>query len=423
MKQPWIRSYIPIVLATLVTNCNAKPELVDEFIIMAYSGPPLAEVSLERYQEVAESGIEILVPGNGTFDYEQNLRALDLAQKTGIRIIPVDMRMLPFALKPGIDINTNELQKIAHDYKDHPAFAGYMVRDEPSSEIFPALKTTSDILREADPEHEPLINLFPNYGTIHQFGVADYGEYIRSFLEIVKPELLSYDSYPLRTDGITIYEEWFTNLEVVREETRKVNIPFLIFIQSEGIGEGLRVPNRAEILWQVNTALAYGAQGVGWFCYWTPAPDQGLPHADGAAPPIVEAHHNAMIDLNGKRTEVYDHVKEANFYLKNAGRSLLAWNNTEVARFENGELISGSSPVARPKGNEANLVIGTYEKNGKFRLVISNARCDQPASFSLTLAKPWTSATTVTTIGAKPTGEDYLHWALAPGGSVLIDLK
>ena len=79
MKQPWPRSCIPIVLATLVASYGAKPELVDEFIIMAYSGPPLAEVSVERYREVAESGIEILAAGNSTFDYKQNLRALNLA--------------------------------------------------------------------------------------------------------------------------------------------------------------------------------------------------------------------------------------------------------------------------------------------------------------------------------------------------------
>ena len=39
--------------------------------------------------------------------------------------------------------------------------------------------------------------------------------------------------------------------EVTREryqETQKVQIPFIVFIQSEGITEGLRVPNRAEIL-------------------------------------------------------------------------------------------------------------------------------------------------------------------------------
>jgi len=83
------------------SDSTVSPEnrsgLLHEFIIMAYSGPPLEEVSLDRYQEIEEAGIEYLVPGNGTFNEEQNLRAMNLAQEAGFRIIPIDMRVLPFA--------------------------------------------------------------------------------------------------------------------------------------------------------------------------------------------------------------------------------------------------------------------------------------------------------------------------------------
>lgn len=68
-------------------------------------------------------------------------------------------------------------------------------------------------------------------------------------------------------------------------------------------------------------------------------------------------------------------------------------------------------------------MIGTYEKNEKFRLVISNARCDQPTSFALTLTGSQTAATVFTSIEAKPTGKAALQWTLAPGGSVLLDVE
>ena len=47
--------------------------------------------------------------------------------------------------------------------------------------------------------------------------------------------------------------------------------------------------------------------------------DAGFQQAEGAAPPLVESHYNAMIDIEGNRTQLYDHVSEANFYLKKAG--------------------------------------------------------------------------------------------------------
>jgi hypothetical protein len=50
-----------------------------------------------------------------------------------------------------------------------------------------------------------------------------------------------------------------------------------------------------------------------------------------------------MIDFNGERTEVYDFVREANLYLKKAGKGLLSRNNTHVTRYEAGKMVEGES--------------------------------------------------------------------------------
>ena len=291
-NKPRMRNLIKIViqgiLIMLVFGCGSEnkkeasksaqnsPGLHEKFIIMGYSGPPAGELNLERYQEIADAGIEILVPGNGTFSAEQNLNAMDMAQKVGIGIIPVDMRVLPFALKPDISIDPEMIRTIVYDYKNHPALAGYVIKDEPNADLFPSLAELSALFREKDPNHEPLINLFPSYGSPVQLGFDDYRSYVSSFIKTVHPGLLSYDNYALRV-GSTWYDSWYSDLEIVREETKKAQIPFMVFVQSEGIREGLRVPNRSEILWQVNTALAYGARGIGWFCYWTPCARPGIP--------------------------------------------------------------------------------------------------------------------------------------------------
>ncbi len=397
--------------------------LLNEFIIMAYSGPPLEEVTLERYQEIEEAGIEYMVPGNGTFNEEQNLRAMNLAQEAGFRIIPIDMRVLPFALKPDIAVDTAVIRQVVESYKDHPAFAGYVVRDEPNASMFPALAKITQVFLNLDPINEPLINLFPSYGSPIQLGFEDYRAYIRSYIEIVEPRLLAYDNYALR-EGVTWYEAWYNDLTIVREETREARIPFMIFVQSQGIAEGLRVPTRAGILWQVNTALAYGTHGVGWFSYWTPLPDQGIQQEEGSAQPLIESHYNAMIDINGNRTEVYDHVREANLYLKKAGRGLLEWDNQDVARYKTGTLVEGTSPMATPSGDQANVVIGTFAKDHSIRLVLSNASCEEAASFSLSLSPGWKTDNLFTSIAAEPMGDvdSLLEWHLEPGGSAIIDL-
>ncbi len=405
------------------TTDQDEPTFLTDFKIIGYSGPPLKEVTLERYQEIAESGIEYLVPGNGTFNGEQNLKAMDLGQKTGIKIIPVDMRLMPFTLEKVGSVDTSAIREIANDYKDHKAFAAYVVRDEPSGDLFPGLRDISDIFRAEDPLHEPLINLLPSYGSPVQLGFDDYRSHIISFIETVKPGLLSYDNYALR-EGATWYDEWFNDLTTVREETRKANIPFIVFMQSEGIKGGLRVPNRQEILWQVNTALAYGTRGVGWFCYWTPLPDQGFQQDEEAEPFLVESHYNAMIDINGIRTELYDHVSEANFYLKKAGKGLLDWDNSDVARYKEGKLIQGGySPVISPEGENANIVIGTYKMNQMARVVISNSSCEEPAAFSLKVLPQWNAEGIFASIDATSAEGSLTDWTLEPGGSVVIELS
>jgi hypothetical protein len=423
---PGILLVILFVFASGKANKNNAPYgLQNEFIIMAYSGPPPEETNQQRYREIAEAGIEVLVPGNGIINAEQNLKAMDLARKTGIKIIPVDLRGMLLASNKDDSDNTTIIRDIANDYKNHPALAGYLIRDEPDAGMFPALKEFCDLFRKEDPGHEPVINLLPSYGSPVQLGSDNYRGYIANYLATVKPGLLSYDNYALR-EGVTWYDPWFADLAVVREETKKSGVPFIVFIQSEGIKNGLRVPNRAEILWQINTALAYGAHGIGWFCYWTPKSDQGFKQEEGMPPPLIEAHYNAMIDIEGRRTELYDFVREANFYLKKAGRELLLWNNTDAARYEAGKMADhGSSPVVTPSGDSANVVIGTFRKDKRCRVVLSNSRCDIPSVFAVRVSPGWKIHDIFTSIDALPAGDksSLLQWFLKPGGSVILELQ
>ncbi len=423
-----------IAMSGYLTGCNTETNkgqtetipqeltLLTDFSIIGYSGPPLEEVTLERYQEIAESGIEYLVPGNGTVDRESNLKAMELGEQVGIKIIPVDIRLLPFVIDKVVVLDSSAIEEIVNDYKDHPALAAYVVRDEPHGDLFPDLRKICDVYRGLDPEHEPLINVLPSYGSPTMLGFEDYRSYVVSYIETVEPKLFSYDFYALR-EGITWYDWWYSDLSIVREETRKAGIPFVVFIQSEGIENGLRVPNRAEVLWQINTALAYGARGVGWFCYWTPEPDQGFSNEEEDKPFLVEPHYNAMIDKEGIRTELYDYVKEANFYLKKAGKGLLGWENTEVARYAAGVLLEGSSPMVTPEGEKVNLVIGTYRKDDAGRIVISNASCEEPATISLKVSDSWKINDIFASIDAHPAEGSLSEWTLKPGGSTILDLN
>lgn len=395
-----------------------------EFVIVAYPGPPLAEVNAARYREIAEAGIDVIVPGNGTFTAAQNLRAMDLAQAAGLRVIPIDTRIYPFHPAGVRSVDEPTLKAVVTDYRDHPAFAGYTIKDEPSADLFPALQRLRDRLLEKDPDHEPFINLFPSYGSPAQLGIADFRAYVRRYLETVKPRVLSYDFYPLRNE-VTVDAGWFNDLTIVRDEARRANISFWVFMQSEGIKGYLRVPNRAEVFWQASTALAYGARGICWFTYWTPPPDQGMPPIEGQAPVFMEQHYGGMLDTNGVRTPVYDYVRAANTFLHCAGRALLDWDSAFVAHLQRGQLLAGgASPVVTVSGDDANVVVGTFQRQDQYRVLIANRSWERPSRFRLeTTGKGQiVRLLTATETNSPQLRDNSGQWQLEPGGALLVEV-
>jgi len=279
---------------------------------------------------------------------------------------------------------------------------------------------------EKDPNHEPLINLFPSYADNIQLGANGFQDYLDKFIEIVEPAILSYDNYALLDDEVSTPETkdqreevYFNDLKVVRETTRKAGIPFWNFILSAGVkceGKGcLRVPTKSKILWQANTTLAYGARGGCWFCCWTPE----IATMPGALE-LPEEYFGGMINGDGAKNPMFDYVSEANGFLRKNWRKLVDWDCAFAARYKNGKLVNGGSSFATPEGKNFNLVIGTFSKDNQHILVIANASYSHPAQFSLSLAEDFKEAETIDTISARFDGKNY---KLEPGGCVIIKLS
>ena len=401
----------------MVTIISAKNDASDMFVVGGFCGPPPVKLNYNSMRDVANSGINVLIPGNGVESPKPILKMLDLAEQLGIKIIPIDLRF--FTVNTNKNISDKEFiskiaKEIVKDYSSHPAFFAYGICDEPKSDKFQMLRESSDIFKKLDPKHPPLINLFPSYGSPAQLGFADFRDYVHSFIKTVNPAILSYDHYPLRETKTET--GWHKDLEIVRDEANKAKIPFWIFIQSEGIKNYLKVPTRAEIMWQANTALAYGARGILWFCYWTP-PESKL---EGI---VTEIHYSAMIDKTGKRTSVYDFVREENLFLRKAGQELIDWENMKVSRYKNGKLVSGQNiSVGKVSGKNFDLVIGTFTKGNKVRLVCANDSYTLPAHFSISTSSQVNNIKIAASIDSESRiSSGNIICKIKPGGCLVIE--
>jgi len=112
------------------------------------------------------------------------------------------------------------------------------------------------------------VNLFPTYwgGTPN---AGAYEKYIDAFIssQEYKPRILCLDHYPLlKSEFGGFRKDYYSNLDIMRKKSIENNIPFwMIVLSSEHLS--YKKPTFEEISFQVYSALAYGAKGIGYYLY------------------------------------------------------------------------------------------------------------------------------------------------------------
>ncbi|MFK4083492.1 hypothetical protein ACI2LF_05245 [Kribbella sp. NPDC020789] len=232
--------------------------------------------TLERFQEMKDAGFTWSFVGSGDDDKEVPYvhSTLEFTDQLGLKALVVNW--------PEKALERRE------EFTRHPSFAGFRLTDEPVAADFPRYATGSAALRAAAPNLLLNINLLPDFG--------GWREYLQEFTSTVEPDMLSYDRYPLFSDGsdnANYCAEW----QEFRATGLGAGVPTWIYILS--VPHWLyRSPTAAELAWQVNISLAYGCKGIQYFCYWSPEP-----------PPSFGP---ALIDYEGNRSPLYDAAKALN---------------------------------------------------------------------------------------------------------------
>jgi hypothetical protein len=167
------------------------------------------------------------------------------------------------------------------------------------------------------------------------------------------------DHYPHflpQADGRAAY---CRNLEVMRAKSLVANIPFWNFFNTMPYGDHSD-PTEAQLRWQIYTSLAYGAKGVMYFCYWTPAGDE-FPKG------------GAIITRAGKRTRHFEEAKRINGAVKSLGPTLMKLTSTGVyhvgPRDDAASVLKGSGVASISPGD---YLIGAFRHSDGRRAVLLN---------------------------------------------------
>lgn len=292
-----------VLVCTGVTAQEGNRErfIQDRFAIGFWVDPPLDDRAEERYREIAEAHFTLVLGGFSANTPEKAEQQLALCEKYGLKNL-VTLPHIPAAERP-----------------DGPACWGYGLRDEPNASEFPKMRELVDEVRAARPGKLGYINLFPSYASPWgQLGTETYEEYVQRFVDEVDPDVLCMDHYPIFKPDRDGRDGYCADLDVMRRHALRKGIPFWNFFNSMPYGPHTD-PTESQMRWQIYASLTYGAKGVLYFCYYTPA--------GGEFP-----KGGALITRDDRRTSKWYAARRLNEQVKNLGPTLMQLTSTGVYR-------------------------------------------------------------------------------------------
>ena len=223
---------------------------------------------------------------------------------------------------------TDELDATIADYiapyKDHPAFYGLMLGDEPFYQMYESYGQVYKSLKRVCPDAFLQYNLNPitagrdpqkiderlppleegeGEGLEWKDVVAlRYEKYVRMFLDSTGAEYVQYDQYPMK-DKDYIDEYYIYGLQLVAELAKEYGIDFYFVSQTCGQTDGVSNPrmlSEADLYWLNNMLVGFGVKTISYFTYWTKSNNDTEHFVDG----------NSFITWYGERTRIYDWMKQ-----------------------------------------------------------------------------------------------------------------
>ncbi len=348
-----------------------QDKLIGDNIVIAGFWPPTPDkVNQQQFATAADFGLDLLMGSDEHPSLAENMTMAQLAADNGFNMMPQDMRM---GCGGFAGQSTAAVQDIVKDYANVAGVAGVTVCDEamPATNYAAAFNTT----RSFAPALYPHYNFCP-WGAC---GVDDAS--VRAWLDATggvrsdwsAPDYLMFDRYPISTGGID-YQGWFTNLNNFRNLGLEYKIKTATYLEAVGFnGVGMRQPASSEIVWEANTALAYGYKQLSYFTYWQPTNRS-------------EDFTQGVMKADGTKSDRFDSLKQLNSEVHALGPTLMKLDAKEV--YLNGQTwgqqgVPTDFFAHAPSGNNLTLSYLRDRVSGRNYLMVVNNNASASQSFAL----------------------------------------
>lgn len=362
-----------------------------EFMVTMWNA---TEPATTDYAQIAREKYNVIPVNYNALPLNDSVERLEAAKKNGLKVILGNEQINPASLHDAE--KQKKLDSLIEKVKKYDNLEGYFIIDEPIARNLGKYVELVRYLREKDPGRLIYMNVLPHFAVneghgisvdrssrkkpnypsrLHGVGIENktvitYINYLRQFVNTIKPDFISYDYYHLfeNKDG----DEYFLNLALVSQVAKEAGKPFLNIIQAGRHLREWRLPTEQEVRFQVYTTLAYGGRGISYFTYWSRASEEGL-YRDGKPSALARS------------------VGIINSEIRSLGPTLMSLNSQGVYHTSplpfGGEKIPDNSPVKILSKSE--VVVGLFGKGkvtNAFLIANRNYRNRQKAEVKVGLA-------------------------------------
>ena len=357
-------------------------------------------ITEDAFQKIEDMGLNLIVASPGAWSkYDSSdaiTKSLLLAEKHGIGLYLTDHSLL----------KQSDIASRFDFYSNFSSFKGLHLIDEPTTQSYYGGDHAANTLQFYTNMAKQL-NQYTNLnGYINLFGMnkawaleagKDYKEYYKTYIDEYiadmdgsLPHHLSSGTYVYVEDA---YGAYFDNLAALREKALEYKIPFWTTVQAGGnfndAGVDLEqtnnnTPTKGEFLWNVNTALAYGAQGIQYFPLV-----QSSKFAYEDSEDQYDYERNGLIGANGELTEWGKHVKTANEQVAAIDEVLMDATSEDVLAI--GDRLTTyiginktSSGKLQSVTAEKGALVGVFSYRGKEAFYVVNDDVENAQNITLT---------------------------------------
>ena len=335
-----------------------------EFFISGYIMPPRND---KAFSDLKESGLNHIYI-DYTIKDEIRETALDFCDKYGLKAIIMSCwgRM-----------DNPSYKRVTAGVKKHPSFAGVNGLDEPLLEEIDDIEKEYISFKNDFPEKTFYTNMV-NRGVPIKFVTAKEGKTHADLMEryaalVEKMDYgrtVSMTIYPLlhaQNGASSLAAHHLMSLYDLSVCAKKTGADMYHFIQAMPFRDTHRKPEEADIRFQVNCGLAFGAKGVQYFCYRTPDANWEF-----------NGKQFAMVTIEGEKTDIYYSVQKVNKELFALEEQYFAYSYERTYAVKGGVTNCGTEAfnafykiaAGKPEGlsyvySTTDCVIGEFGGKGK----------------------------------------------------------